>query len=208
MRATATLQGRLAVLSPGSLNAVGEPVGYKLFPGENVAAFSRPDLAARPAGGLRLPRPVGDPLRPAQRYPAGDFVNQSPGGGGLPAYIAADRDVDGQDIVVWHTFGPTHLVRNEDWPVMPVTRTGFMLKPTGFFDRNPTLDVPAPGQPLPRGPLIRARLLIRLGPAQHRGLLLQRQDLGAETRVRVKPARQYFPCPARGGRRGRRWRSG
>jgi primary-amine oxidase len=28
--------------------------------------------------------------------------------------------------------------------VMPVTRTGFTLKPTGFFDRNPTLDVPAP----------------------------------------------------------------
>ena len=81
---------------------------------------------------------------PAQRYPAGDFVNQSPGGG-LPAYIAADRDLDGQDIVVWHTFGPTHVVRNEDWPVMPVTRTGFMLKPTGFFDRNPTLDAPASG---------------------------------------------------------------
>lgn len=81
---------------------------------------------------------------PAQRYPAGDFVNQSPGGGGLPAYIAADRDIDGQDIVVWHTFGPAHVVRLEDWPVMPVTRTGFTLKPTGFFDRNPTLDVPAP----------------------------------------------------------------
>jgi len=29
--------------------------------------------------------------------------------------------------------------------VMPVTRTGFMLRPTGFFDRNPTLDVPASG---------------------------------------------------------------
>jgi primary-amine oxidase len=81
---------------------------------------------------------------PAQRYPAGDFVNQSPGGG-LPGYTAADRDIDGQDIVLWHTFGPTHFVRLEDWPVMPVTRTGFMLKPTGFFDRNPTLDVPAPG---------------------------------------------------------------
>ena len=81
---------------------------------------------------------------PAQRYPAGDFVNQSPGGGGLPAYAAADRDIDGQDIVLWHTFGPTHVVRTEDWPVMPVARTGFMLRPTGFFDRNPTLDVPAP----------------------------------------------------------------
>jgi len=27
---------------------------------------------------------------------------------------------------------------------MPVERCGFILKPTGFFDRNPTLDVPAP----------------------------------------------------------------
>jgi hypothetical protein len=29
-------------------------------------------------------------------------------------------------------------------------RLSFMLKPTGFFDRNPTLDVPAPGQAPPR----------------------------------------------------------
>ena len=46
--------------------------------------------------------------------------------------------------MLWHTFGPTHVVRLEDWPVMPVVRTGFMLRPTGFFDRNPTLDVPPP----------------------------------------------------------------
>jgi primary-amine oxidase len=25
---------------------------------------------------------------------------------------------------------------------MPVSRCGFVLKPTGFFGRNPTLDVP------------------------------------------------------------------
>jgi primary-amine oxidase len=29
---------------------------------------------------------------------------------------------------------------------MPVEYTGFMLKPVGFFDRNPALDVPpSPG---------------------------------------------------------------
>jgi primary-amine oxidase len=27
---------------------------------------------------------------------------------------------------------------------MPVDYTGFTLKPTGFFDQNPALDVPAP----------------------------------------------------------------
>ena len=26
---------------------------------------------------------------------------------------------------------------------MPVDRCGFVLKPVGFFDRNPTLDVPS-----------------------------------------------------------------
>ena len=44
---------------------------------------------------------------------------------------------------MWHTFGVTHFPRPEDWPVMPVDRCGFVLKPVGFFDRNPTLDVPA-----------------------------------------------------------------
>jgi primary-amine oxidase len=80
---------------------------------------------------------------PAERYPAGDFVNQNPGGAGLPAWVQADRSIDGEDIVVWHTFGVTHFPRPEDWPVMPVEYTGFTLKPIGFFDRNPALDVPA-----------------------------------------------------------------
>jgi primary-amine oxidase len=33
-------------------------------------------------------------------------------------------------------------VRPEDWPVMSVTHIGFKLKPTGFFDGNPSLDMP------------------------------------------------------------------
>ena len=34
---------------------------------------------------------------------------------------------------------------------MPVARCGFILKPTGFFDRNPTLDVPPPSPHCPAG---------------------------------------------------------
>ena len=133
------------VVSTTAANRFGRPTAYTLHPEPSPALLADPasPLAARAGFATRALWVTR--YDPAQRYPAGDFVNQSPGGGGLPAYIAADRDLDGQDIVVWHTFGPTHVVRTEDWPVMPVTRTGFMLKPTGFFDRNPTLDVPASG---------------------------------------------------------------
>ena len=44
--------------------------------------------------------------------------------------------------LLWHTFGVTHVVRPEEWPVMPVERTGFSFVPAGFFDANPALDVP------------------------------------------------------------------
>jgi primary-amine oxidase len=79
---------------------------------------------------------------PEQRFAAGDYPNQHPGGDGLPAYIAGDRPLDGADVVVWYTFGAHHVVRPEDWPVMPVSTIGFMLKPSGFFDGNPALDLP------------------------------------------------------------------
>ena len=40
-----------------------------------------------------------------------------------------------------------HITRPEEWPVMAVDTVSFWLKPTGFFDRNPALDVPpGPGR--------------------------------------------------------------
>jgi primary-amine oxidase len=131
------------ILNPESTNRLGEPVAYALHP-EGL-----PVLLA--ADGSSISRRAAFATRhlwvtrydPAERYAAGDLVNQNPGGDGLPKYAAGGRDLDGQDIVLWHTFGLTHFPRPEDWPIMPVDYTGFRLKPVGFFDRNPTLDVPA-----------------------------------------------------------------
>ena len=58
------------------------------------------------------------------------------------SFQSQDRNIEDTDIVVWYTFGVTHLVRPEDFPVMPVEYTGFLLSPFGFFDRNPALDIP------------------------------------------------------------------
>jgi primary-amine oxidase len=131
------------ISNPGRRNRLGQPVAYVLRPeGQPVLlADDSSSIARRAAFATRhlwVTR-----YDPTERYPAGDQVNQHPGGGGLPAFVAKDRPIDGEDIVLWHTFGSTHFPRTEDWPVMPVEYCGFTLKPAGFFDRNPTLDVPA-----------------------------------------------------------------
>jgi primary-amine oxidase len=57
--------------------------------------------------------------------------------------VQDDAPLENADVVLWYTFGAHHVVRPEDWPVMPVMAIGFTLKPAGFFDRSPALDVPA-----------------------------------------------------------------
>jgi primary-amine oxidase len=133
------------IVNPSVTNRLGNPVGYQLHPeGRPVLlADAQSDIHRRATYATR--HLWVTPYHPDERYPAGDLVNMHPGGAGLPAWTAADRDVDGTDIVLWHTFGLTHFPRPEDWPVMPVDSTGFALKPYGFFDRNPTLDIPASG---------------------------------------------------------------
>ena len=64
-------------------------------------------------------------------------------GTACPAGRPTDRPLVDTDVVAWLTVGTTHFVRPEDWPVMPCEYVGFMLKPVGFFDRNPGIDLAA-----------------------------------------------------------------
>jgi primary-amine oxidase len=131
------------VVNPSSTNRLGQPVGYVLVPQNQALLLAADEASIRRRAAFATHHLWVTRYDPAERYPAGDLVNQNPGGQGLPAYMANDRAIDDQDIVLWHTFGTTHFPRPEDWPVMPVDYCGFTLKPFGFFDRNPTLDVPA-----------------------------------------------------------------
>jgi len=76
-----------------------------------------------------------------ERWPSGEFVNQSADDEGLPVWTAANRSFDDTDVVLWYTFGIHHVPRIEDWPIMPVDTVSFWLKPVGFFEHNPALDV-------------------------------------------------------------------
>lgn len=136
--------GRAWVISnPESLNRLGDPVAYKLHSEGHPMLLADPDSSIAKRAAFATKDLWVTRHDEEERYPSGDFVNQHSGGAGLPSYIARDRDIDGQDIVVWHTFGLTHFPRPEDWPIMPVDTVGFKLRPEGFFDRSPVLDVPS-----------------------------------------------------------------
>ncbi len=79
-----------------------------------------------------------------ERRAAGEYPNQHAGGDGLPAGRRRTVRSAAPTSSCWYTFGVTHFVRPEDWPVMPVEYAGFLLAPVGFFDRNPALDLRAP----------------------------------------------------------------
>jgi primary-amine oxidase len=130
------------IANPSQRNAVGGSTAYRLVPHDNVLPFYQPDAHAIRRAGFATKHLWVTAYDPDERYAAGAYPNQHPGGAGLPAYVRADRPLDRTDVVVWYTFGAHHVVRPEDWPVMPVQRVGFHLQPSGFFDGNPALDVP------------------------------------------------------------------
>jgi primary-amine oxidase len=134
------------IVNHGVLNACGEPVGYKLVPTHASAPLlAQPSAAITARAGFATRHLWVTPFQADERRPAGEFPNQHPGGAGLPAWTDADRLVADTDIVLWHTVGVTHFCRPEDFPVMPCEYTGFTLKPFGFFDRNPAIDLaPSP----------------------------------------------------------------
>ena len=123
-------------------NGLGTPVGYKLVPS---AAF--PPLLDPASPAYQRAEVIGHtlwvtPYREDERWPCGDFPVQSEHDSGLAVWTQADRPIQNTDVVLWYVFGIHHVTRPEDWPVMPSDIVSFWLKPFGFFDRNPALDVP------------------------------------------------------------------
>ena len=130
------------IVNPSSHNSLGQPVAYKLIPGENILPFAHREASVSKRAGFINKHLWVTPYQPDEMFGSGDYPNQHPGDEGLPKWTQANRSTEDTDVVVWYTFGQHHIPRPEDWPVMPVAYIGFKLKPLGFFDANPALDVP------------------------------------------------------------------
>jgi len=123
-------------------SALGAPTSYALMPGSNVSPIYSPDAVYAKRAGFTEHQLWVTAYDPTQRFAAGDYPYQQQVSTGLPEFGKGERSLEGTDVVVWYTIGAHHVVRPEDWPVMPVSTVGFMLRPNGFFDGNPALDYP------------------------------------------------------------------
>lgn len=130
------------ITNPNSLNRLGDPVAYSLHPEGQPILLADDDAPIVKRATFATKHLWVTQYDPAERYPSGDFVNQHTGNAGLPTFVRNNRPLEAEHLVLWHTFGLTHFPRPEDWPIMPVDYAGFKLKPVGFFDRNPAVDVP------------------------------------------------------------------
>ena len=129
------------ITNENTTNGLGTNPSYKLVPGGAIPSFFEKGAPVLDRAGVIDHTVWVTPNDENERWPAGEFVNQSAVDHGLPEWIQQGRDVRNQDVVVWYVFGIHHITRPEEWPVMAVDAVNFWMKPAGFFDRNPALDV-------------------------------------------------------------------
>ncbi|CAF3395146.1 unnamed protein product [Rotaria socialis] len=134
------------IINPQVKNHVNQPVAYKLT-ASGPACYPLCDINSTQGGRSALTRYHlwGTQYHPDELYAAGRFPNQCKGDEDGVAIYSEKHKNDSLvecDLVTWYTFGVNHVVRPEDWPVMPVETVGFRLQPCGFFAGSAAMDVP------------------------------------------------------------------
>lgn len=120
-------------------NTLGQHTGYMLMPGGQAAPFAASGSILRNKAGFLDHQFWVTQYSDEEEYPAGKYPASNKVYDGLKQWTAKNRDIGNNDIVCWYVAGITHIVRPEEWPVMPAHHLGFSLMPFGFFSENPTL---------------------------------------------------------------------
>ncbi|EGE82555.1 primary-amine oxidase [Blastomyces dermatitidis ATCC 18188] len=130
-----------------------KPVAYKLQSAPSQMMLMSPRSFNRKRAQFATKPIWVTKYQDGELYAAGEFTNQSKKSSGVEEWTRRNDDTENTDVVLWHSFGLTHNPRPEDFPIMPVERISIMLKPDGFFEKNPALDVPPSNQAFNRSQL-------------------------------------------------------
>lgn len=81
------------------------------------------------------------PYKKDELYSEGKYTTHNTDTG-LGLWTQQNRNIENKDTVVWLTTGTTHVMRAEEFPIMPTEWVTAMIKPFNFFNETPTLDLP------------------------------------------------------------------
>ena len=104
------------VVNTNVVNGLGSHPSYKLVPGGAFPAMFDPESPIFQRATVIGHTLWVTPNHPDERWPAGEFVNQSVRDTGLAEWTKADRPIENTDVVLWYVFGIHHITRPEDWP--------------------------------------------------------------------------------------------
>lgn len=106
------------IINPAIINPVTRtPVGYKLTPLPSQMRLAHPDAMITSRAPFTQHHVWVTRYRDGELYAAGRYTNQSNGrAGGVLEMVQRQEGTEKTDVVLWHTFGLTHVPRVEDFP--------------------------------------------------------------------------------------------
>ncbi|MEP6800242.1 MAG: primary-amine oxidase, partial [Lapillicoccus sp.] len=93
------------VVNEGVRTGLGTPPAYKLVPSGAIPPMFAPGSLVLKRAQVIAHTVWVTPNDPEQRWPCGEFVNQSTVDHGLPEWVSAGRSVRDTDVVLWYVFG-------------------------------------------------------------------------------------------------------
>jgi primary-amine oxidase len=133
------------IINSSSINkASGKPVSYAIHSPVKQMLLAHPESWHGKRARYAFHPFWVTAYREGELHAAGEYTYQSTPDAKCDLGSWAERgdNTKDADIVVWHSISLTHNPRTEDYPVMPCDTMTVSLKPSGFFEQNPALDVP------------------------------------------------------------------
>lgn len=134
------------IINPNKINPYsGLPVSYKIVSTQTPRMMAKENsVPAKRAPWARHAMNVVK-YEEDRLYPSGVHVSQNscevPVG--IKNWIGNGTDnIENTDVLVFHTFGISHVPAPEDFPLMPAEPITLLIRPRNFFTENPALDVP------------------------------------------------------------------
>lgn len=136
----------LVTNTSGSKNKQGYATGYQVIPyAGGTHPFMEEPLFTKTDSVLKRAEFISNhvfvtPYKSDELYSEGKYPAHNKDTG-LGLWTQQNRLIQNIDTVVWLTTGTTHVMRAEEFPIMPTEWVTAMIKPFNFFNETPTLDL-------------------------------------------------------------------